>query len=91
VKCRHSLTETRKIDDVENDLKLRNVTIDIGYPSIETSTDESRVEKAGMTMLKIRVLMEKDTLQVENVKCPSGYSHILFNDFVLRILPKYRQ
>ncbi|GKC89032.1 hypothetical protein Tco_1149681, partial [Tanacetum coccineum] len=26
VKCRHSLTETRKIDDVENDLKIRNVT-----------------------------------------------------------------
>ncbi|GKF90141.1 retrovirus-related pol polyprotein from transposon TNT 1-94, partial [Tanacetum coccineum] len=26
-KCRHSLTETRKIDDVENDLKIRNVTI----------------------------------------------------------------
>ncbi|GKC62148.1 zinc finger, CCHC-type containing protein, partial [Tanacetum coccineum] len=25
-KCRHSLTETRKIDDVENDLKIRNVT-----------------------------------------------------------------
>ncbi|GJT81373.1 putative reverse transcriptase domain-containing protein, partial [Tanacetum coccineum] len=27
-KCRHSLTETRKIDDVENDLKIRNVTLE---------------------------------------------------------------
>lgn len=40
-----------------------------------------------MTMLKIRVLME-DTLQAENVECPSGYSHILFNAFVLTILIK---